>query len=175
MKKNTNNVETILNYAMNAATSPSEAWRMGDQYFLATEEEAYKKIKAEALRLVAHEDEIVEAVDYALHIHNEEPKNNAQHKLQVENDWQSVIARLESQSGIPAEHWVWGAAQEYTRRAYRDLTIFAAACGGRKAERMKDELDYAMNELARLRAEIVRRVTEEREAKKGVVDSEEHS
>jgi hypothetical protein len=40
---------------------------------------------------------------------------------------------------------------------------------------MKDELDYAMNELARLRAEIVRRVTEEREAKKGVVDSEEHS
>lgn len=142
---------------------------------LTNEEEAYKKIKAEALRLVAHEDEIVEAMDYALHIHDEESKNNAQYKLQVENDWQSVIARLESQSGISAEHWIWDKAQEYTRRAYRDLTIFAAACGGHKAERMKDELDYAMNDLARLRAEIIQRVTEKRKAEKEITENEEHS
>lgn len=127
---------------------------------------AYERIRGEALRLVAHEDEIVVAVDYALQLHDDEPKAQVEQNLKVENDWQSMVIRLESQSGIPAEKWIWERSLDYTRRAHRDLSRFAAACGGKKAERMKDELDYAMNALARLRAEIVGRVTAEREAKK---------
>lgn len=125
---------------------------------LTDEGEAYRRIREDALRLVAHEDEVVVAVDLALQLHDDEPKAQVQQKIQLENDWQSVVARLESQSGIPAEKWVWERSLDYTRRAYRDLSRFAAACGGKKAERMKDELDYAMNALARLRAEIVERV-----------------
>ena len=128
---------------------------------------AYERIRAEALRLVAHEDEIVEAVDYALQIRDVKPKAQAEQAFQMENDWQSVVARLESQSGIPAEKWIWERSLDYTRRAYNDLSRFAAACGGKKSERMKDELDYAMNALARLRAEIIARVESEREKEKG--------
>lgn len=54
MKKNTNNFETILNHAMKAATCPSEAWRMGDKYFLAAEEEAYKKLSEDELSVLIH-------------------------------------------------------------------------------------------------------------------------
>ena len=69
---------------------------------------------------------------------------------------------------------IWERSLDYTRKAYRDLTRFAAACGGKKAERMKDELDYAMNALARLRAEIVGRVTalREKERKEASGDGE---
>ena len=143
-------------------------WRAGD------EEEAYGRIRSDALRLVAHEDEIVVAVDLALHLSDREPSAQKAQTLQIENDWQSVVARLESQSGIPAEKWIWERSLDYTRKAYRDLTRFAAACGGKKAERMKDELDYAMNALARLRAEIVGRVTalREKERKEASGDGE---
>jgi len=134
---------------------------------LTDEEAAYVRIRDDALRLAAHEDEVVVAVDLALQIHEKEPKAHTEQTLQIENDWQSVVARLESQSGIPAEKWIWERSLDYTRRAYRDLSRFAAACGGKKAERMKDELDYAMNALARLRAEIIGRVAALREAEKG--------
>lgn len=141
---------------------------------LTDEEEAYGRIRSDALRLVAHEDEIVVAVDLALHLSDREPPAQKAQTLQIENDWQGVVARLESQSGIPAEKWIWERSLDYTRKAYRDLTRFAAACGGKKAERMKDELDYAMNALARLRAEIVGRVTalREKERKEASGDGE---
>lgn len=133
---------------------------------LTGEDEAYERIRADALRLVANEEEIVVAVDLALKLHDAEPKAQQAFNIQVENDWQGIIARLESQSGIPAEEWIWRRSLDYTRMAYRDLSRFAAACGGRKAERMKDELDYAMNALARIRSEIIGRVTALRAAKK---------
>lgn len=40
---------TILNQEMKAATAPGDAWYNGDQYFLATEAEAYKAFSAEHL------------------------------------------------------------------------------------------------------------------------------
>lgn len=142
--------------------------RERDAFTTLTEEgAAYERIKADALRLVVHEDEVVAAVDLALQLHETEPKAHAAQTVQIEQDWQSVVMRLESQSGIPAEKWIWGRSLDYTRRAYRDLTRFALACGGgNKGERMKDELDYAMNALARLRSEIIGRVTALREEAK---------
>lgn len=35
---------TIMNHAMRTATTPNEAWNMGDSYFVAAEEEAYKSL-----------------------------------------------------------------------------------------------------------------------------------
>ena len=40
---------TILNEKMNEAINPSEAWRLGDQYFLAVEAEEYKRLSKENL------------------------------------------------------------------------------------------------------------------------------
>ena len=66
------------------------------------EQTAYERIKADALKLVIQEDEITEAVDYALGLSNEEPKDNQRDREKAQQNWAEVISRLEAQSGIKA-------------------------------------------------------------------------
>ena len=132
------------------------------------EQTAYERIKADALKLVIQEDEITEAVEYALGLSNEEPKDNQRDREKAQQNWAEVISRLEAQSGIKADDWVWGRSLDYTKRAYIDLSRMAQAAGrgGVGTARMLDELDRATNRLALVKARIVGRILAEREARK---------
>ena len=87
--------------------------------------------------------------------------------MRKQTDWTEVVTRLESQSGIKSAEWVWGRSLDYTQRAYIDLSRFAKAMGGIKGQtnRMQDELDRALNNLARVKADIINRVEAERAKK----------
>ena len=76
------------------------------------------------------------------------------------HDFASLVARLEAESGIPRDTWLWGRSLGYMIKAYHELHAFAAAYArdGQARERMRDELDEAMSALAQVRAAIVRRV-----------------
>ena len=82
------------------------------------------------------------------------------------HDFASLVARLEVESGIPRETWLWGRSLGYMLKAYYELHAFAAAYArdGQARERMRDELDEAMGELAKVRAAIVRRVLGSKES-----------
>lgn len=129
---------------------------------------AYERIKRDALRLVVHEDEITAAVDYALSLSDAEPKENKKNREKAQQNWAEVVARLEVQSGVKADDWLWGRSLDYTKRAYIDLSRMAQAAGrgGVKTARMLDELDRAESAFARLKAGIVSRILSEREAAK---------
>ena len=135
---------------------------------LTDEETAYERIKADALALAVNEEELTEAVDYALNLTNTEPKaTKKDRQVRKQTDWTEVVTRLESQSGIKSAEWVWGRSLDYTQRAYIDLSRFAKAMGGIKGQtnRMQDELDRALNNLARVKADIINRVEAERAKK----------
>ena len=125
---------------------------------LLDEESAEEAIKANAMRLVLREEEVAAAVAKVLGM--EEDKESEKDAAGVEApDWAGIIARLESQSGIPADTWAWERSSDYALRCYRDMWKFAAATHGVKGARMKDDLDRATIALARLQASILERVS----------------
>ena len=73
----------------------------------------------------------------------------------MRNDWVAFLARLETQTGIRKDEWLWGKSAMYTIRAYRDLHAFASkyAANGDKV-RVFDAMDRALNALARLKKSI---------------------
>ena len=76
-------------------------------------------------------------------------------------DWAAICARLEAQSGIPAEEWMWKRSGAYAILAYNDLHEFARAySGGSGGGRMLDELDDAMTALRLVSSRIEKRVKE---------------
>ena len=85
-------------------------------------------------------------------------------KAQAETDFASIVARLEVESGIPREEWLWERSLVYTMTAYANLHEFAAAfsVGGKMKSHMMDELDDSLRNLARVKALIVRRVEAKR-------------
>lgn len=125
------------------------------------ETEAFHRIKEDALKLAVCEVEITEAVDTALNF-KRPPRKKTTPKDETGIDWASIIETLEGQSGIPAEKWIWQRSADYVVRAYHELSQFASRTGGQKATRMKDELDYALNQLAEVRSSILMRIEAER-------------
>ena len=77
-------------------------------------------------------------------------------------DWAAMIRRLETQSGIKADEWLWGKSADYAVKAYLDLNYFANVYSGGKPERMRDELDKAQEALNRIAVRVMRRVKAER-------------
>ncbi len=136
---------------------------------LDTPGKAYSAIREFVLGLPATQGELTLAVDKALgRVPDEDDPRRGETPLK-ENalDWARLVARLEGQSGICADEWLWGRSAGYTVRAYNDLVAFArrygAAQGGDDG-RMKDLLDDALNALARCKARIGRRIRADREA-----------
>ena len=80
---------------------------------------------------------------------------------------QRIVARLETHSGIPRDEWIWGRTARYCIRAYADIRRYARESGMGGAERVRDELDEAVNALARLKKSIKRRIEAKREAENG--------
>ncbi len=135
---------------------------------LDTPQKAHDAIRKFALRVPATQKELALAVDKALGRTDDadDPKRGATPQKENALDWAALVARLEGQSGIRADEWLWGRSAGYAVRAYNDLATFArrygAATGGGEERRMKDLLDEAMNALARCKARIGRRIRAER-------------
>ena len=119
-----------------------------------------RAILATALRFVFDRRTLERAVDKALGSPCIEDR--AKVGVETRNDWVAFLARLETQTGIRKDEWLWGRSAAYTIRAYRDLHAFAAkyATTGDRV-RVFDAMDRALNALARLKKRIKDRLEAE--------------
>lgn len=131
-------------------------------------QKAQEAIRQFVLRVPATQKELALAVDKVLGrtADEEDPKSGVTPPKDNTLDWAALVARLEGQSGIRADEWLWGRSAGYCVRAYNDLAAFAdrygAAAGNGERRRMRDLLDEAMDALARCKARIGRRIRAER-------------
>ena len=145
------------------------ARRRGAFDFLTEEKKAASEIKRLALSLAVYEQELVEAVNKCLAVRESKaPRADGKSTTpddapEIQTDWASIIARLEGQSGIPADEWCWNRSADYVLRVHEDLQRFAKAAAGDKVPSMRDEADMATSALAKLRVAIKANV-EERKA-----------
>lgn len=132
---------------------------------LTDEKKAREAVVSCVLRIPAKMEEIEYAVDVALGRRRDTRRRG--NAIDESVNWAHVAARLEAQSGIKSDEWLWGRSVGYTIRAYNDLLRFAAATSKTASEfaRKQDELDDALNSLAALRREIVARVMAEQAGK----------
>ncbi len=123
-----------------------------------------------ALSLPVHGAELQAAIDraYGSSPHDApapRPTRSERLRRQAQTDFASLVARLEVESGITRDAWLWGRSLVYTMTAYAAMHEFAAAFaagGGRGRSRMMDELDDALRNLARVKEAIVRGVEDRR-------------
>lgn len=134
---------------------------------LTDEAVAEEAVKKQALELVVNSEEVIEALYRVLGISGDPDmeERRGPPRPTPQTNWAEVLARLESQSGIPNAVWAWERSSDYALKCYVDMTHFAAATGGARLPRMKDERDRATTALARLTARIVARVRADRAAK----------
>lgn len=125
---------------------------------LTDEAEAYRAIRADLLTLNCTEEEI----DAALARFNDDGGDKRRPPVTAP-DWRALAAMVEARTGIKAEEWIWGRAALSLADSYNRLCQFAAAEGGAKPPRMKDELDKAIIRLARVVAGILARVAKAKE------------
>ena len=131
---------------------------------MTTEPEAYEAIKRMALEFPVRDEELERAVDDCLGItrHDDGKPKRGPQQPEHDEDWSNIVRVLEVRTGIPAETWLWNRARDYVAAAFREAQRVVTAFGETKMPRMKNELDYAVNAIARLRASIVARVERER-------------
>ena len=139
------------------------ARRKGAFITLTDEKTAHDAITKMALKMAVYEDELAKAVNDCLEVREATaPKLNKgkepEDKPEIQTDWASIIARLEGQTGIPADEWCWNRSADYALRVHEDLQRFAKAAAGEKVAEMRDEADMATSALARLRSQIKARV-----------------
>ena len=139
------------------------ARRKGAFITLTDEKTAHDAITKMALKMAVYEEELAKAVSDCLEVREATaPKLNKgrepEDKPEIQTDWASIIARLEGQTGIPADEWCWNRSADYALRVHEDLQRFAKAAAGEKVAEMRDEADMATSALARLRAQIKARV-----------------
>ena len=115
------------------------------------------------LRLALSRAEVENAVDKALgRVCDLYDAGAPEERKAARNDWTGFVARLEAQTGIPRDEWLWGRSAAYAKRAYQDLHAFAASMSNTRAKvRVFDEMDRAVNALARLKKGIRDRVLAE--------------
>ena len=131
-----------------------------------TEAAAYRRIVATCLRFAFSVRALSAAMDRCLgDVRDPEPSRSD--RAEGSLDWQRIVARLETHSGIPRDEWIWGRTARYCIRAYADIRRYARESGMGGAERVRDELDEAVNALARLKKSIKRRIEAKREAENG--------
>ena len=139
------------------------ARRKGAFIALTDEKTAHEEITKMALKMAVYEDELAKAVNDCLEVREATaPKLNKgkepEDKPEIQTDWASIIARLEGQTGIPADEWCWNRSADYALRVHEDLQRFAKAAVGEKVAEMRDEADMATSALAKLRSQIKARV-----------------
>ena len=111
------------------------------------------------LRFTFAKAELEKAVDLALGRAKSEPDRTHHPDESSKTDWFALVSRLEATSGIARDDWLWGRSAAYTVKAYHEMHAFAAAnAGARSGCRAFDELDKAINALARLKKSIKERL-----------------
>lgn len=143
------------------------ARRKGAFITLTDEKTAHDAITKMALKLAVYEEELAKAVGECLEVREATAPRAKKGKEpddapQMQTDWASIIARLEGQTGIPADEWCWNRSADYALRVHEDLQRFAKSAGGEKVAEMRDEADMATSALAKLRASIKNRVEADR-------------
>lgn len=134
---------------------------------LTDEFEAHTAITEMAVEMAAYKADLIEGVNKCFEIRESKTKRKTPDGTPApesveQTDWASIIARLEGQTGIPAEKWCWQRSADYALRVHEDLDRFAVIAMGGKAGHMRDENDMATSELAKLRESILNRVQAER-------------
>lgn len=124
------------------------------------------------LRLACSRSEVERAVDKALgRVGDLYDADAAKERKAARTDWAGFVARLETQTGIARDEWLWGRSAEYAKRAFQDLHAFAALnCRERVKVRVFDEMDRAITALARLKKSIRDRILAEDDAAHGQAD-----
>ena len=120
-------------------------------------EAARKKIVKFALKVHVTEDELLGGIERAIH-KTDAGEGRATQGVEQQTDWGEILRTLEVATGIPCEHWVWGRSADWCVMEYHKQTRFIEAMKGRSMPRMKDELDRAANNLARVRYGILKRL-----------------
>lgn len=117
--------------------------------------DARKAILRTCIRFVFTRRALEQAVDKALGRVGMFDATDKKQEEEVQTDWVAFIARLETQTGIKKDEWLWGRSANYVIRAYHDLHAFSAsfAANGVKA-RVFDALDKALTNLAVLKKSI---------------------
>ncbi len=135
--------------------------REKDAFASLTEKGAARRaIMKTALRLVCHRKEAAAALMRSYEASEgvtQKPEIAKGDMAKAQDDYTTLVARLEVESGIPAEVWLWRKSFMQSMRSYAELHAFAAAFayGGAERRRMRDELDEAINDLAHLKNEIM--------------------
>jgi len=112
------------------------------------------------LRFTFSKAAVEKAVDRALGRVTDQPEKSGADNAQT--DWVAFLARLETQTGIRKEEWLWGRSASYTIRAYQDLHKFASSYSANGSKvRVFDAMDRAINALARLKKSIKDRLEKE--------------
>lgn len=118
---------------------------------------ARKAITKFALKVHVTEDELLEGIERAVHKPDAEASRNAP-AVEQQTDWGEILRTLEVATGIPCERWVWGRSADWCVLEYHKQMRFAEAMKGKSMPRMKDEVDRAANNLARIRFGILQRL-----------------
>ena len=77
-------------------------------------------------------------------------------------EWSSIVAELETATGIPRDEWLWGRSKRYTVWAYSKMCNQIAKRAGRGARRAFDALDRAIQHLAEIKHGIKQRIEAKR-------------
>ena len=115
------------------------------------------------LRLALSRNEVENAVDKALgRVCDLYDAGEPEERRAARTDWIGFVARLEAQTGIARDEWLWGRSAAYAQRAFQDIHAFASRHSPSRAKvRVFDEMDRAVNALARLKKGIRDRVLAE--------------
>ena len=85
---------------------------------LTTQDGAFEAIKSFGLSLVCQREELEACVDFVLGKPSEKiPDGKETAKRLAQVDWGRFVQFLETQSGIPADTWLWGKSAQYTMQA----------------------------------------------------------
>ena len=127
-----------------------------------TEAEATRRIVLTCLRFAFSMDALKDAMNRCLGLRDAGPSESRKEREAAAADWRRIVARLEASSGIRRDEWVWGRTARHVSVAYAELRRFEKAASGERSARVRDELDDAVNALARLKKSIKDRIEREK-------------
>ncbi len=120
-----------------------------------------------ALSLCVHSKELRRAVDLCYGAREWDAideRRNKRAASRARTDFAGIVARLEVNSGIMRDEWLWGRSVVSLMKSYAELMQTAAAALGANKD-AQIELDEAVQNLAATIANIRRRIAKEKEAK----------
>lgn len=124
---------------------------------LVEEEAAYRAVRDDAVTVDCTEDEIAAAMG-RFHVGGADAPPPPRGGWRAQTDWRALVQDLAARTGIDEQAWAWGRSAEECAAVFHRHCEFAAASGGARVPRMRDELDRATTHLARVEAGIVGRV-----------------